>query len=38
MHSQGDLYHRLQNGEDVIVGGKLIKSNEIVGSREKAEK
>jgi ribonuclease Z len=35
---KGDLYRRLQNGEDVIVGGKLIKSNEIVGSKRKGRK
>jgi ribonuclease Z len=35
---KGKLYHRLQNGEDVVVDGKLIKSNEIVGPKRKGRK
>ena len=35
---KGDLYRRLQHGEDVFVDGKLIKSNEVVGPRRKGRK
>ena len=35
---KGNLYRRLQNGEDVVVDGKLIKSNEIVGPKRKGRK
>ena len=35
---KGNLYHRLQNGEDVVVHGKLIKSNQIVGPKRKGRK
>jgi ribonuclease Z len=32
------LYRRLQHGEDVLVDGKLIKSNEVVGPNRKGRK
>jgi ribonuclease Z len=35
---KGDLYRRLQHGEDVLVDGKLIKSNEVVGANRKGRK
>lgn len=35
---KGNLYRRLQNGEDVVVQGKLIKSNQIVGPKRKGRK
>ena len=35
---KGDLYQRLQHGEDVYVNGKLVKSNEIVGPKRKGRK
>ena len=35
---KGDLYRRLQHGEDVFVDGKLIKSDEVVGPRRKGRK
>lgn len=35
---KGDLYQRLQQGEDVLVNGKLIKSNEVVGPKRKGRK
>jgi ribonuclease Z len=35
---KGNLYRRLQNGEDVVVHGKLIKSNQIVGPKRKGRK
>lgn len=35
---KGDLYHKLQNGEDVIVKGKLVKSDEVVGPKRKGRK
>ena len=35
---KGDLYRRLQRGEDVLVDGKLIKSNEVVGPHRKGRK
>ena len=35
---KGDLYRRLQRGEDVLVDGKLIKSNEVVGPNRKGRK
>jgi ribonuclease Z len=35
---KGDLYHKLQNGEDVIVNGKLVKSDEVVGPKRKGRK
>lgn len=35
---KGDLYQRLQQGEDVFVNGKLIKSNEVVGPKRKGRK
>ena len=35
---KGDLYRRLQHGEDVLVDGKLIKSNEVVGPNRKGRK
>ncbi|HEU4468662.1 MAG TPA: ribonuclease Z [Nitrososphaeraceae archaeon] len=35
---KGDLYRRLQRGEDVLVEGKLIKSNEVVGPNRKGRK
>ena len=35
---KGDLYRRLQHGEDVFVDGKLIKSNQIVGPKRKGRK
>ncbi len=35
---KGDLYRRLQRGEDVFVEGKLIKSNEVVGPNRKGRK
>lgn len=35
---EGDLYRRLQHGEDVLVDGKLIKSNEVVGPNRKGRK
>jgi ribonuclease Z len=35
---KGDLYRRLQHGEDVFVDGKLIKSNEVVGPQRKGRK
>ena len=35
---KGNLYHRLQNGEDVVIDGKLIKSNEVVGPKRRGRK
>jgi ribonuclease Z len=35
---RGDLYRRLQHGEDVFVDGKLIKSNQVVGPKRKGRK
>jgi len=35
---KGELYHKLQNGEDVIVNGKLVKSDEVVGPKRKGRK
>lgn len=35
---KGDLYQRLQQGEDVFVNGKLIKSNQVVGPKRKGRK
>ena len=35
---KGNLYRRLQNGEDVVVHGKLIKSTQIVGLKRKGRK
>jgi ribonuclease Z len=35
---KGDMYRRLQNGEDVFVDGKLIKSNQVVGPKRKGRK
>jgi ribonuclease Z len=35
---KGDLYRRLQHGEDVFVDGNLIKSNQVVGSKRKGRK
>lgn len=35
---KGKLYHRLQNGEDVVIDGKLIKSNEVVGPKRRGRK
>jgi ribonuclease Z len=35
---KGDLYRRLQHGEDVFVDGKLIKSNQVVGPKRKGRK
>jgi ribonuclease Z len=35
---KGNLYRRLQSGEDVVVHGKLIKSNQIVGPKRKGRK
>ena len=35
---EGDLYRRLQHGEDILVDGKLIKSNEVVGPNRKGRK
>lgn len=35
---KGELYHKLQNGEDVIVNGKLVKSEEVVGPKRKGRK
>lgn len=35
---KGDLYQKLQHGEDVFVDGKLIKSNEVVGPKRKGRK
>ncbi len=35
---KGDLYRRLQRGEDVLVEGKIIKSNEVVGPNRKGRK
>jgi len=35
---KGDLYRRLQHGEDVFVDGKLIRSNEVVGPNRKGRK
>ena len=35
---KGQLYHKLQNGEDVIVNGKLVKSDEVVGPKRKGRK
>ncbi len=35
---KGSMYRKLQNGEDVIVNGKLIKSNEIVGPKRRGRK
>ena len=32
------MYHRLQNGEDVVIDGKLIKSNEVVGPKRRGRK
>jgi ribonuclease Z len=29
---EGDLYHKLQNGDDIIMDGKTIKSNQVIGS------
>jgi ribonuclease Z len=35
---KGDLFHKLQNGEDVIVNGKLVKSDQVVGPKRKGRK
>jgi ribonuclease Z len=35
---KGSLYRRLQNGEDVVIHGKLVKSNQIVGPKRKGRK
>jgi len=35
---KGELYRKLQHGEDVFVNGKLIKSNEVVGPKRKGRK
>ena len=35
---KGKLYNRLQNGEDVVIDGKLIKSNEVVGPKRRGRK
>ena len=35
---EGELYSKLQNGEDVIVHGKLIRSDEVVGPKRKGRK
>jgi ribonuclease Z len=35
---KGNLYRRLQNGEDAVVHGKLIKSNQIVGPKRRGRK
>jgi ribonuclease Z len=35
---KGELFHKLQNGEDVIVNGKLVKSDQVVGPKRKGRK
>ena len=35
---KGELFHKLQNGEDVIVDGKLVKSDQVVGPKRKGRK
>ena len=35
---KGELYHKLQNGEDVFINGKLVKSDEVVGPKRKGRK
>jgi len=35
---KGDLFHKLQNGEDVIVNGKLVESDQVVGPKRKGRK
>lgn len=35
---KGELYRKLQHGEDVLVNGKLIKSSEVVGPKRKGRK
>ena len=35
---KGELYHKLQNGKDVIVNGKLVKSDEVVGPKRRGRK
>jgi ribonuclease Z len=29
---EGDLYHKLQDGNDITINGKTIKSNQVIGS------
>lgn len=35
---EGDLYHKLQNGNDIIMDGKTIKSNQVMGSQRAGRK
>lgn len=35
---KGELYRKLQHGDDVSVNGKLIKSNEVVGPKREGRK
>lgn len=35
---KGDLYRKLQHGEDIFIDGKLIKSTEVVGPKRKGRK
>jgi len=35
---KGELYQKLQHGEDVFVNGKLIKSDQVVGPKRKGRK
>jgi ribonuclease Z len=35
---EGELYHKLQEGNNIVIDGKTIRSNQIVGPRRKGRK